>query len=165
MDILNPTGEQFYAMMTAFFSGSDKYRFKLQCPGFSMAPFIRHDSLLTLAVLQSSHTLETGDIVLAAMHKCRKMVVHRIVACKNNRYQVKGDNNLKSDGWFNREDLLGRVQAIEFNGRKIIPVPWSNKFIARASKTGLLNYLFLPAARVIKKIIKKLTGYVHHVQV
>ena len=156
MDLLNPTGDQFYAMMTAFFSKSDKYRFKLQCPGFSMSPFIRHDSLLTLAVLQPSHVLETGDIVLAAMHKYRKMVVHRIIACKNNLYQVKGDNNLKSDGWFSREDLLGRVQAIEFNGRKTTPVSWTNKLIARASKTGLLNYLFLPAAR----IIKKLTGYV-----
>jgi len=160
MEILNPTGEQFYALMTAFFNKSDRYRIKLQCPGFSMAPFIRHDSLLTLAVLQSSHSLEIGDIVLAAMHKYRKMVVHRIVACKNNRYQIKGDNNLKSDGWFNREDLLGRVQSIESNGRHITPVPWANKLIAHASKTGLLNYFFLPVARIVKKTIDKLTGYV-----
>lgn len=152
MDTLNPTGEQFYAMMTAFFSKSENYRFKLQCPGFSMAPFIRHDSLLTLAVLQPSHVLQTGDIVLAAMHKYRKMVVHRIIACKNNQYQVKGDNNLKSDGWFKREDLLGRVQVIEFNGRQTTPSPLTNKLIARASKTGLLNYLLLPAARVVKKL-------------
>lgn len=156
MDILKPTGEQFYAMMTVFFSRSENCRFKLQCPGFSMTPFIRHNSLLTLAVLQPSHALETGDIVLAAMHKYRKMVVHRIIACKNNQYQVKGDNNLKSDGWFKREDLLGWVQTIEFNGRQTTPVPWINKLIARASKTGLLNYLFLPAGR----IIKKLTAYV-----
>jgi len=156
MDSLNPTSEQFYAMMTAFFSKSENHRFKLQCPGFSMAPFIRHDSILTLAVLQSSHVLKTGDIVLAAMHKYRKIVVHRIIACRNNQYQVKGDNNLKSDGWFNREDLLGRVQIIEYSGRQTTPAPWANKFIARASKTGLLNYLFLPAARAIKK----LTGYV-----
>ena len=160
MDILTPTGEQFYVMMSAFFSEADKYRIKLQCPGFSMAPFIRHDSLLTLAVLQSSHSLETGDIVLAAMHKYRKMVVHRIVACKNNRYLVKGDNNLKSDGWFNREDLLGRVQYIESDGRKITPLPWANKLIARASNIGLLNYFFLPAARMVKKIIESLAGYV-----
>lgn len=160
MDILNPTGDQFYVMMTTFFSKSDEYRFKIQCPGFSMAPFVCHDSLLTLAVLQPSHVLETGDIVLAAMHKYRKMVVHRIVACKNNRYQVKGDNNFKSDGWFNREDLLGRVLAIEFNGRQIIPVPWTNKLIACASKTGLLNYFLLPAARIAKTIIKRLAGYV-----
>lgn len=160
MDILKPTGEQFYVMMTSFFSKSDKYWFKLQCPGFSMAPFIRHDSLLTLKIIEPSQALETGDIVLAAMHKYRKMVVHRIIACKNNRYQVKGDNNLESDGWFNREDLLGRVQAIEFNGRQIIPAPWTNKLIASASKTGLLNYIFLPAARIVKKIIKKPLIYV-----
>lgn len=152
MDILNPTGEQFYAMMTAFFNKSDKYQFKIQCPGFSMTPFIRHDSLLTLAVLDASHTLQTGDIVLAAMHEYRKMVVHRVIACKNNRYQVKGDNNLKSDGWFNREDLLGRVQSIEFNGRQTALTPWINRLIAGASKTGLLNYLFLPIARTIKKL-------------
>ncbi|MCG8549629.1 MAG: hypothetical protein MI799_04410, partial [Desulfobacterales bacterium] len=79
---------------------------------------------------------------------------------KNNRYQVKGDNNLQSDGWFNREDLLGRVQTIEFNRRQIIPVPWANKLIARASKTGLLNYIFLPGARIVKTMIKKMAGYV-----
>lgn len=160
MDILNPTSEQFYVMMTTFFSNSQGYQFKIQCPGFSMAPFISHDSLLTLAVLQPSHALETGDIVLAAMHKYRKMVVHRIIACQNDRYQIKGDNNFESDGWFKREDLLGRVQAIEFNGRQIIRAAWVNKFIARASKTGLLNYFLLPGARIVKKIIKKLTGYV-----
>lgn len=152
MDILNPTGEQFYTMMTAFFSKSEKCRFKLQCPGFSMAPFIRHDSFLTLAALQPSHALETGDIVLAAMHKCRKMVIHRIIARKNNQFQVKGDNNLESDGWFNREDLLGRVEIIEFKGRQTTPTPRTNKLIAQASKAGLLNYLLLPAARILKKL-------------
>jgi signal peptidase I len=160
MDILNPTGEKFYVMMTEFFSKSNACRFKIQCPGFSMAPFVSHDSLLTLVALQPSHTLQTGDIVLAAMHKYRKMVVHRIIACKNSQYQVKGDNNLESDGWFKREDLLGRVQAIEFKGRQITPVPWANKLIACASKIGLLNYFFLPTARIVKRTIKKLTGYV-----
>lgn len=157
MDTLNPTSEQFYAMMTAFFSKAEDYRFKLQCPGSSMAPFIRHDSLLTIAALQPSQALETGDIVLAAMHKYRRIVVHRIIARKKKRYQVKGDNNLESDGWFNREDLLGRIEAIEFNGRRTTPARRTNKLIARASKAGLLNHFFLPAAR----IMKKLTRHVH----
>ncbi len=75
------------------------------------------------------------------MHKYRKMVVHRIIACRDNRYQVKGDNNLESDGWFNRDDLLGRVQVIEYNRRQIIPAPWANKLIARP-QNRLLNYIF-----------------------
>ena len=154
MDILNPTGEQFYEMMTAFFGESDNHRFKLQCPGFSMSPFIRHESVVTLTVLHPFHVLKTGDIVLAAMHQYRKMVVHRIIARKHNQYRIKGDNNLRSDGWFNKEDLLGRVQAIEFNGRQTIPTPWINKLIAGASKTGLLNYFFLPTGRTIKKITR-----------
>lgn len=160
MDILNPTGEQFYVLITEFFSKSNGSRFKIQCPGGSMAPFVSHDSLLTLEILQPFHPLKTGDIVLAAMHKYRKIVVHRIVDCKNNQYQVKGDNNFGSDGWFCREDLLGRVQAIEFKGRLITQPPWANKLIACASKTGVLNYFFLPTARIVKKTIDKLTGYV-----
>ena len=96
--------------------------------------------------------MEVGDIVLAAMHNYRKMIVHRIIARENDRYQVKGDNNMESDGWFYREDILGRVETIEFNGRQNIPAPWANKLIAWTSKLGLLNYFLLPSVRTVKKL-------------
>ena len=151
MEILTPSKEEFYTLMTAFFSHKPGCRFKIQCPGASMSPFIRHNSLLTVNPLLFSDRPKPGDIVLAAMHEHKRMLVHRIISQQDNRYLVKGDNNSACDGWFNRQDILGRIEAIEHKGKQATPVPWQNKLIAAASKAGFLNYLLLPAARRMKK--------------
>lgn len=153
MDFLNPSGEEFYAMMTAFFRKTPGCSFKIQCPGFSMSPFISHDSILTLTPFPPFQKPKTGDIVLAVMHQHKKMIVHRVVFQNGTRYLLKGDNLSGCDGWFDQNDILGRVEKIESDGKETLPAGWAGRLIAVASGTGFLNHIFLPVARAIKKQI------------
>nr|WP_320193490.1 S24/S26 family peptidase [uncultured Desulfobacter sp.] len=153
MDILSPSGEEFYAMMTAFFKQTPGCSFKIQCSGVSMSPFIRHDSILTLVPLSPVQKPKIGDVVLAAMHQHKKMIVHRIVFKKSNRYLLKGDNLKSCDGWFDKKDILARVEMIESNGKEILTSKWRGRLIAVASRIGLLNHFVLPVVRAIKRQI------------
>ncbi|MBI5543714.1 MAG: hypothetical protein HY901_07505 [Deltaproteobacteria bacterium] len=43
--------------------------------------------------------------------------VHRILWIRNGRYLLKGDFNLRPDGWFPRSALFGPVSEIQHHGR------------------------------------------------
>ncbi len=148
---LKLSGAALYEVMTSFFTTGSGCKIKIQCPGSSMSPFIRNNSTLTLAPFLSNRKPGFGDIVIAAMHTQKKILIHRVIAASPPWYLIKGDNNTRSDGWFHQKSILGFVEKIETRNQQHILRPWQNTVIGAASKTGILNHILLPAARYIKQ--------------
>ncbi|MBU1340344.1 MAG: hypothetical protein KKE44_21295 [Proteobacteria bacterium] len=154
MEELKLSGEGLYNLMKSFFTDGLKFKIKLVCPGFSMSPFIRHESLLTLKPFDVSQQPRFGDVVSVAVHKHKKIIIHRIISVKPPDYLLKGDNNKVSDGWFHKKDILGLVEKINFKNKEYTPRHWQNVLIGAASKSGVLNQIILPAGRHLKHLIK-----------
>lgn len=145
--------EALYSLMTSFFSSGCDFSIKLEAPGFSMSPFIRPNSILTLRPFTASKRPRLGDIVTVAVHHHKKIIIHRIIAVKHPEYLVKGDNNLAGDGWFHQKDILGRVEKIKTREKEYTPGYWQGLLIGTASKTGILNRFILPAGRRLKHLL------------
>ena len=146
---LRLSGEDLYEMMGSFLQSDIDCRMKIQCIGYSMVPFIRDKSILTLKPVNNKRLIRNGDIVVTAIHEERKIIVHRIIKITLHEYLIKGDNNRNSDGWFNKKNIIGVVEKIENKpGLSYSPRHWQNKIIALASRTNVLP----PAYRIVSSI-------------
>ncbi len=150
---LSISGKDLYELMSSFFDTDPRCSMKIQCKGASMFPFIKENSIVTIAPLDKNCTLVLGDIVAAAVHSSQKVVVHRIINITSNGYHLKGDNNGSCDGWFQCQDLFGIVEEIEMpSGQKYTPKHWQNLLIAWASRTNIfaLKKLLYSAKKALK---------------
>lgn len=105
--------------------------------GWSMAPFIKDNDLLTVSPLPG-HEPQTGDIVACRFPGAGRLVVHRVVGRTGGALLIRGDNTDRPDGTVAREDVLGVVTGIERAGRKV-PTGPSPLLIAFLSRTGILR--------------------------
>lgn len=84
---------------------------RLNVRGFSMAPFIKDRDMVTIKKFGGrAHIWGTPAVYI---HRCGKLVVHRVVGMRGKYYMLKADNSLAPDGYIPQEDLLGRVVRIE----------------------------------------------------
>lgn len=72
MPALTPSAKELYSLITSFFVQSPGCSLKLQAPGTSMTPFIRHDSLLTLKPLSKTKPPKPGMLSLLRFIPARK---------------------------------------------------------------------------------------------
>lgn len=92
---------------------------RLQAPGNSMRPTIRHNDIILVETLET--VVRLGDIVLF-LSAASRLTAHRVVMVDEQRgYLMRGDANQACDGWIGSEQILGRVVAIQ-RGRKTIAV-------------------------------------------
>ncbi|RZB30194.1 MAG: hypothetical protein SRB1_02474 [Desulfobacteraceae bacterium Eth-SRB1] len=97
-------------------SASIRFRAK----GFSMRPFIQDGDLITVSPLRNS-PVKVGDVVLYKTADDRA-IVHRVI--RKTRIDSKAAFFIKGDAAFDQPEkvnakiVLGRVVAIERNGRK-----------------------------------------------
>lgn len=139
METLKLSSEDLYELMGSFLQDGIQCSMKIQCMGYSMSPFIRNESTLTLKPLPKTQSLRNGDIVATALHDQKRIIIHRIVKSSSPQYLIKGDNNKTTDGWFNKKNIIGIVEKIENkNGFSYRPKRWQNRIIALASRTNLL---------------------------
>ena len=97
--------------------------FRFQARGYSMTPAIRDGDIITLSPL-GSKIPGRGD-VLAFRHPERpRLLVHRVLRKKENRFFSKGDNCSEADGWIPAENLLGLVTRVERQGKMLF---WPNR--------------------------------------
>ncbi|MFA4911166.1 MAG: signal peptidase I [Desulfobacteria bacterium] len=93
---------------------------RFQAKGFSMRPFIQDGDFITVSPVGSS-SVRIGDVVFYSTAE-DNVIVHRVV----NKYGKDGNMNLviKGDASFSSpekvdiQNVLGKVVAIERNGRK-----------------------------------------------
>ena len=93
---------------------------RFQAKGFSMRPFIQDGDLITVSPLLN-YSIKVGDVVLYKTADDRA-IVHRAIrkTRKDNRtiFFIKGDAAFGQPEKVNAARVLGRVTAIERNGRK-----------------------------------------------
>ena len=71
-------------------------------------------------------------------------------------YLLKGDNNIYSDGWFDKKHIIGIVEKIENRpGLSYTPGRWHNRIIALASQTHLLT---LRKTKIIRNVRNFIVG-------
>ena len=93
---------------------------RFQAKGWSMHPFIRDGDFIVVSPVKSS-SIRKGDIVFYSNAE-NKIIVHRIIRKYKQKGRmtvlVKGDASFSSPEKMDIQNVLGKVIAIERNGRK-----------------------------------------------
>ncbi len=122
---------------------------RFRAHGDSMHPFIRHADLLEVEPL-GPQPVHRGDIVLCSLEN-GSLVAHRVVRCTlrsgEQSFLVQGDNRRRPDGFIKRENILGRVAAIERKGERVD---------LKSASQRLLSWLWLSFAPYSKLIFTSL---------
>ena len=150
---LNLTSEELYGLLEKTLGAG--CAMKMKCPGHSMSPLIRNNSIVTLSPAGVGKVPGIGDVVaVAGRHK--KVIIHRVVRSKHGKYLLKGDNNPACDGWFPANQILGVVASVQGeNGQERI---WGRHFkraVAWASRTNILKQIIAPGLGKLGKEIHK----------
>ncbi len=95
---------------------------RFQARGWSMRPFIRDADFIIVSPIENS-SIKTGDVVFCITTE-NKVIVHRVIKKykkdKDNRITmlIKGDATFSSPEKVDIKSVLGKVVAVERNGRK-----------------------------------------------
>jgi len=93
---------------------------RFQAKGWSMRPFIRDGDFIVVSPIENS-SIKAGDIVFHLTTE-NKVMVHRVIRKhkKGNRMImfIKGDATFSSPEKVEMQNVLGKVVAVERNGRK-----------------------------------------------
>ncbi len=92
--------------------------FRLQAPGLSMHPFIKHGDNLIISPLTRAPRL--GQVLAVAMPPDGRLVVHRLIRCQDTWLQTQGDNCDEPDPHITPGDVLGVVTAVYRQGRRVV---------------------------------------------
>ena len=93
---------------------------RFQAKGWSMRPFIRDGNFIVVSPIKDS-SIKTGDVVFYITSE-KSVAVHRVIKKykKNGKMAmlIKGDASFGSPEKVEMQNLLGKVVAVERNGRK-----------------------------------------------
>jgi signal peptidase len=110
---------EFEALAAGILQGGSGLRFRAR--GASMRPFIRDGDVLELQPLDGA-PVRRGDVVLFR-EGAGRVVAHRVIHLRREDGRVvlrtRGDALACPDGFVSREQVLGRVVALERGGRRI----------------------------------------------
>jgi len=97
-----------------------------------------------------NHRPEIGDVIGLCDSQNRQIIIHRIIDKINKRFLIKGDNLIKNDGFFSRNQIIGYVSEIERNKKRISITSLKNKINVLLSKSRIfcLSHIFF----LLKKI-------------
>jgi len=108
---------------------------RLQVTGCSMLPAVWPGDLLTVRRCGSAE-LNAGQIVLC--FRDGALVAHRLVGTRGKQFLTRGDSLYNFDRPFREDEILGRVVAMERDGRQVDPNPswWHGavRFLLRRSE-------------------------------
>lgn len=115
---VNLTGADFLRLSRDIFEKGKSVRFKAK--GWSMRPFIRDGDFIVVSPVENS-TIKRGDVVLYSAAG-DKVMVHRLIGKYKRKGRtavlIKGDATLSPPEKIDIQNVLGKVVAIERNGRK-----------------------------------------------
>ena len=125
---------------------------KFRARGYSMSPFIKDGDILTVSPLRARRP-GFGDVLVFTHPQTGMLVVHRVVGVRSGSCLARGDSNWEVDGWVPDKNILGRVIAIERNGRpKTLGLGPERFLLALLTRTGVFRYVVQPAWWVIRTL-------------
>ena len=93
--------------------------FRLRVTSDSMAPLLRPGDQVVVQPLPE-HSLQDGDLVVVRPASPDALpVTHRLVRRSSQGWYTKGDSSLYLDGLLAEKDILGRVLAVERQGKRL----------------------------------------------
>ncbi|MBM66562.1 MAG: hypothetical protein CMH55_10045 [Myxococcales bacterium] len=84
--------------------------------GRSMWPWIKAGDLVRIVPIDGP--LRRGDVVLIERSP-GDLLLHRLMEHQEGQLRLQGDHRNEDDGWFDRSQAIGKLAAIERNGRAI----------------------------------------------
>ena len=109
--------------------------------GLSMMPSIRDGDILTIAPIGDLEP-RVGEVIAFVPAGTERLTLHRVVACQESGWLLRGDNCSESDGLIVREEILGRVVRVEREGRDVrFGIGQRGPAVAWLSRKGLLKAL------------------------
>ena len=122
--------------------------FRFQARGGSMSPFIKDQDIIRVKPILPEK-IHTGDILAFINPDQQKLNVHRVVVIKNGKFCMKGDSVHSPDGWIERDQIIGIVDAIERGGKaKKMGLGFEKFLVAYLSQKNVL----LPTIRVLWRL-------------
>lgn len=116
-------------------------RFRFCARGFSMTPFIKDGDVITVSSL-SGRTVRIGDIVAFLKPQDKGLAVHRVIGKKYGVYRIQGDNVSRADGFVLDSCVLGFVEKVERQGKRVfLGLGPERIIIAFLSRSGILLLL------------------------
>ncbi len=106
---------------------------RFRAKGSSMVPFIRDGDIVTISPL-GALPRHVGDVVAFAHPRTGNLVVHRILAERAEGWLIRGDDCGAPDGMISRTSLLGRVTAVERNGKAVRYMPSPERYLIGAPR-------------------------------
>lgn len=91
---------------------------RLRAEGHSMMPLIRPGDTLIIRAT-SAKKVHCGQVLVLASTQQDKLVIHRLRCKKAGQLQTQGDNASQPDGLFRDGNLLGVVNYLERQERRI----------------------------------------------
>jgi hypothetical protein len=129
---LDPTDVAFVDVVSDLLRRGHSVRFRAK--GRSMHPAIREGEAITVAPVQPAE-IRRGDVILCDTG--RGVIAHRVArvvrdAAGTPRFFTQGDASLSPDEPAEASAVMGRIVAVERNGRTLDPAAWSVRMLACA---------------------------------
>ena len=126
--------------------------FKFKAKGFSMAPFIKDQDVLTISPAGKGG-VGIGQAAALLRPQSGKLLVHRVIWRAKQGCLIKADNGCAADGIFPETQIIGQVTKIERNGKDVVfGLGMEKHLISFLSVTGILCHL-LKGLRFFRKSI------------
>ncbi len=126
------------------------FSLRFQAKGSSMAPLVRDRDILTVGP-KGGDTPRPGDIVAFVHPADGKLCVHRVVAFRNGKATIKGDNVPMADGVFPESSILGYVRRVERDGHDVRSgLGLMGRLIASLSRSRAWEGLLSGARRITR---------------
>lgn len=111
---------------------------RFRAKGHSMSPFVEDGDIVTVSPLRDV-SISFGRLLAFQCPRTEKLIIHRVVGRRGNRYLTKGDNALEQDCLIPKDDVLGFVSMVERKGRSVSIGLGVERFsIGFMSRMGLL---------------------------
>jgi signal peptidase I len=128
---------------------------RFQAKGFSMAPFIKNNDVVTISPLQGERA-GLGDIIAFAHPETQGLCIHRIVRKKGDLYVTKGDNRSETEESVPIENILGSVTRVQRDGKQVfLGLGPERCLIGFLGRRGLLFPLLLPLWNIVRPFMRR----------
>lgn len=101
---------------------------KINLSGYSMFPYLNPGNKVIIKQVNFDE-IKVGDII--AFKSNNLSVLHRVIKKNNNHIFCKGDFMLLPDNKISQEDIIGKLEKIEKNGKLINPYSISHRYYAK----------------------------------